>query len=51
MLAREVSKIHEEFLRGPVSELVRALGSSDVRGEVTLIISGAAGVPVSARID
>ena len=45
VLAREVSKIHEEFLRGPVSELVRALGSSDVRGEVTLIISGAAGVP------
>ena len=26
VLAREVSKIHEEFLRGPISELVRALG-------------------------
>jgi 16S rRNA (cytidine1402-2'-O)-methyltransferase len=45
VLAREVSKIHEEFLRGPVSELVRALGSGDVRGEVTLIISGASGLP------
>jgi 16S rRNA (cytidine1402-2'-O)-methyltransferase len=45
VLAREVTKIHEEFLRGPVSELVRALSSSDVRGEVTLIISGAAGMP------
>jgi 16S rRNA (cytidine1402-2'-O)-methyltransferase len=43
VLAREVSKIHEEFLRGPVSELVRALGSGDVRGEVTLIINGASG--------
>jgi 16S rRNA (cytidine1402-2'-O)-methyltransferase len=43
VLAREVSKIHEEFLRGPVNELVRALGSGDVRGEVTLIISGSAG--------
>src|SRR5262245_60458915 len=42
VLAREVSKIHEEFLRGPISELVRALGG-DVRGEVTLIISGSAG--------
>lgn len=42
VLAREVSKIHEEFLRGPVSELVHALGSGDIRGEVTLIISGAA---------
>jgi len=43
VLAREVSKIHEEFLRGPVSTLVRALGSGEVRGEVTLIISGSAG--------
>jgi 16S rRNA (cytidine1402-2'-O)-methyltransferase len=42
VLAREVSKIHEEFLRGPVSELVHALGSGDIRGEMTLIISGAA---------
>ena len=43
VLAREVSKIHEEFLRGPISELVRGLGGGDVRGEVTLIISGSAG--------
>ena len=43
VLAREVSKIHEEFLRGPISELVRSLGGGDVRGEVTLIISGSAG--------
>jgi 16S rRNA (cytidine1402-2'-O)-methyltransferase len=45
VLAREVSKIHEEFLRGPVSELVRALGSDAIRGEVTLIISGSSGLP------
>jgi 16S rRNA (cytidine1402-2'-O)-methyltransferase len=45
VLAREVSKIHEEFLRGPMSELVRALGGGDIRGEVTLIISGSSGAP------
>jgi 16S rRNA (cytidine1402-2'-O)-methyltransferase len=45
---QEVSKIHEEFLRGPVSELIRALGSGDTRGELTLIIGGAAG---QSRID
>jgi 16S rRNA (cytidine1402-2'-O)-methyltransferase len=45
VLAREVSKIHEEFLRGPVSELVRALGSDAIRGEVTLVISGSSGLP------
>ena len=43
VLAREVTKIHEEFLRGPVSALVRELGSGEVRGEVTLIISGSPG--------
>jgi len=43
VLAREVTKIHEEFLRGPVSALVRELVSGEVRGEVTLIISGSAG--------
>jgi 16S rRNA (cytidine1402-2'-O)-methyltransferase len=48
VLAREVSKIHEEFLRGPVSELIRVLGGGDVRGEVTLIISGSAG---ESRVD
>jgi len=45
VLAREVSKIHEEFLRGPISELVRALGGGDIRGEVTLIIRGSTGAP------
>ena len=44
VLAREVSKIHEEFLRGAISELVRTLGG-EIRGEVTLIISGSSGLP------
>jgi 16S rRNA (cytidine1402-2'-O)-methyltransferase len=43
VLAREVSKVHEEFLRGPISELIRTLGRQEIRGEVTLIISGSAG--------
>jgi len=48
VLAREVSKIHEEFLRGPISKLIQALGGGEVRGEVTLIISGSAG---ESRVD
>jgi 16S rRNA (cytidine1402-2'-O)-methyltransferase len=43
VLAREVSKIHEEFLRGRVSELIRMLGRREIRGEITLVISGSAG--------
>jgi 16S rRNA (cytidine1402-2'-O)-methyltransferase len=43
VLAREVSKVHEEFLRGTISEIIRTLASHDIRGEVTLIISGSTG--------
>jgi 16S rRNA (cytidine1402-2'-O)-methyltransferase len=43
VLAREVSKIHEEFLRGRVSELIRMLRRREIRGEITLVISGSAG--------
>jgi 16S rRNA (cytidine1402-2'-O)-methyltransferase len=48
VLAREVSKIHEEFIRGPVSDLVHALGGGNIRGEVTLLISGSSG---ESRVD
>jgi 16S rRNA (cytidine1402-2'-O)-methyltransferase len=43
VLAREVSKVHEEFLRGTISEIIHTLASHDIRGEVTLIISGSTG--------
>ncbi len=45
VLAREVSKVHEEFLRGPISELIRTLARHEIRGELTLIISGSTGEP------
>lgn len=37
-LAREVTKLHEEFLRGKLSEIARALGERPARGEITLIL-------------
>ena len=40
VLAREVTKIHEEFLRGRVSEVIAEITQREVRGEVTLIIEG-----------
>jgi 16S rRNA (cytidine1402-2'-O)-methyltransferase len=40
-LAREVTKIHEEFLRGTLSELARALEEKPARGEITLLIGAA----------
>jgi len=37
-LAREVTKLHEEFRRGTLSELVASLSDKPVRGEITLLI-------------
>lgn len=43
VLARELTKLHEEFLRGTVAEVQAALASRDrVRGEITLLIEPAA---------
>ena len=40
-LAREVTKLHEEFLRGKLSEISTALQKRPPRGEITLIIGPA----------
>ena len=40
-LAREVTKLHEEFRRGPLSELEVSLEERPPRGEITLIIGPA----------
>lgn len=40
-LAREITKLHEEFLRGAVSEVREALAKREsVRGEMVLLLSG-----------
>jgi len=39
-LGRELTKLHEEVLRGTAAEIAAALGDR-VRGEITLVISGA----------
>jgi 16S rRNA (cytidine1402-2'-O)-methyltransferase len=41
-VVRELTKIHEEILRGTLSELAAALGAREsVLGEVTLVVAGA----------
>lgn len=40
-LAREVTKVHEEFLRGPLSQITEALSGRQVKGEITLVIGPA----------
>ncbi len=41
-LAREITKVHEEFIRGTLSELVDRTSKKPPRGEMTLLIAPAA---------
>jgi 16S rRNA (cytidine1402-2'-O)-methyltransferase len=38
-VARELTKIHEELVRGTAAEVIAAIGDR-TRGEFTLVISG-----------
>lgn len=41
VLAREMTKLHEEFIRGSVSEILKTLKSrAEIKGECTLLIAG-----------
>lgn len=41
-VARELTKIHEEILRGPLSTVAEALWArSEVRGEITVVVAPA----------
>jgi len=41
-LARELTKLHEQFLRGALSEISAQLSAQEPRGEMTLVIAGSA---------
>ncbi|MSP40058.1 MAG: 16S rRNA (cytidine(1402)-2'-O)-methyltransferase [Deltaproteobacteria bacterium] len=43
VVAREVSKLHEEFLRGTVGEVIGQLGDREIKGEITLVVHGSSG--------
>jgi 16S rRNA (cytidine1402-2'-O)-methyltransferase len=40
VISRELTKIHEEFIRGSVKEALSELQSRAVKGEITLIVAG-----------
>lgn len=41
VVARELTKLFEEVLRGPVGEVIGRLEGTDIRGEITLLVRGA----------
>ena len=42
-VARELTKLHEEFVRGTLSELIETFNDKNSRGELVLLISGRQG--------
>lgn len=45
VLARELTKLHEEVIRGRVSEVLAHLADHDLKGEVVVVISGETAPP------
>jgi 16S rRNA (cytidine1402-2'-O)-methyltransferase len=43
VVSREMTKIYEEFLRGPADRLITRLRDVHIKGEVTLIVAGRSG--------
>jgi 16S rRNA (cytidine1402-2'-O)-methyltransferase len=41
VLAREVTKVHEEFLRGTAAEVLDSLKKKPVKGEITILVGSA----------
>jgi 16S rRNA (cytidine1402-2'-O)-methyltransferase len=50
-IAREVTKLHEEFLRGKLSQLEESLAERPARGEITLVVGPPEASAVSGQMD
>jgi 16S rRNA (cytidine1402-2'-O)-methyltransferase len=45
VVARELTKLHEEFIRGDLEDVLSAMGEKNVKGEVTLVVEGCRAQP------
>lgn len=41
VIGRELSKVHEEFLRGTIDEILAGLAERELKGELTIVVRGA----------
>lgn len=51
VVTRELTKIHEEMLRGTLPEILKRLNKGTIKGEFTIIIHGASAEPKKKDID
>jgi 16S rRNA (cytidine1402-2'-O)-methyltransferase len=49
VLGREMTKLHEEFVRGTAAEVARRLEEGKIRGEVTILVEE--GEPAKRMVD
>ncbi|MBN2171302.1 MAG: 16S rRNA (cytidine(1402)-2'-O)-methyltransferase [Candidatus Krumholzibacteriota bacterium] len=49
-VAREMTKLHEEFWRGTAAELAAALAGRAIKGEMVLVVGGAGARPLPRRL-
>ena len=48
-VCREISKLHEESVRGTLAEIIDHFKQTEPRGEIVVVVAGCAGVDISAR--
>jgi 16S rRNA (cytidine1402-2'-O)-methyltransferase len=49
VLARELTKVHEEFIRGSAAEILQRVQKHELKGEMTLLIGKGAGQQAAAK--
>ena len=49
VLARELTKVHEEFIRGSAAEILKHLREHELKGEMTLLIGRSEGPAVATK--
>jgi 16S rRNA (cytidine1402-2'-O)-methyltransferase len=49
VLARELTKVHEEFIRGGAAEVLQRVQQYELKGEMTLLIGKSAGQQTEAK--
>jgi len=51
VVTRELTKVHEEAIRGSLSHILQRLNSGSIKGEFTIILHGAAETPAEQHLD
>jgi 16S rRNA (cytidine1402-2'-O)-methyltransferase len=49
VIARELTKVHEEFIRGSVSDVLRRLQERELKGEITLLLGAGESGPAAVE--